>query len=172
MSKLKSHFQDCWSQEKSSSIKLKLFYNSYKHSFSKEPYLDLVTNPAFRFTTTRLRISAHDLHIESGRYTKTPREDRLCKWCKLTMGEQQVETEEHFLFSCDLYATLRRKMISSLSKTTIILTTPTSGTCEREGREGARWLVWMDGGALNRDNARSLAHLRCCLSHTCSVIAR
>ena len=117
MSKLKSHFRDCWSHEKSSSIKLNLFYDSYKKSFVKEPYLDLVTNPAYKFRTTRLRISAHDLHIESGRYTKTPREERTCKWCELTLGEKLLEDESHFLFSCDLYSKLRQKMMSTLTNT-------------------------------------------------------
>ena len=42
-----------------------------------------------------MRISAHKLEIETGRYTKTTREERLCKLCSL-----EVEDELHFIMSC------------------------------------------------------------------------
>ena len=116
INKLKAHFRDCWAFEKNKSIKLSLFYNFYKTSFTKEPYLDLVTNPAFRYRTTRLRVSSHDLEIEKGRYTNTPRNERICKWCSLTLGEHLIESEQHFLYSCDLYSKHRACFISNLSK--------------------------------------------------------
>ncbi len=52
---------------------------------------------------TKLRISAHDLLIERGRYfrPKIPREQRLCTTCN------KVEDEEHFLLFCTKYSTLR-----------------------------------------------------------------
>ena len=49
-----------------------------------------------------LRTSSHNLQIEMGRRTRTPREDRKC-----LCGE--VEDEDHFALSCDLYADIRRK---------------------------------------------------------------
>ena len=70
---LKSHFIKCWNYEKRESPKLNLFYDKIKPNFSKETYLDLVKNAAYRYRTTRLRISAHDLKIEKGRYKKIPR---------------------------------------------------------------------------------------------------
>ena len=48
-----------------------------------------------RRNLTKLRISAHNLAIETGRYSRpieTPIEKRLCFHCK------QVETEFHFIF--------------------------------------------------------------------------
>ena len=53
----------------------------FKGSFIYEPYLNIVQNKNERKELTRLRISAHKLAIESGRYTRpyTPVYDRKCK---------------------------------------------------------------------------------------------
>ena len=51
----------------------------------------------------KLRTSAHNLQIEMGRRTATPRENRLCR-----CGEG-VEDEEHFLTKCRLYTRVRQK---------------------------------------------------------------
>ena len=48
------------------------------------------------------RTSSHNLQIEMGRRTRTPKEDRKCM-----CGE--VEDEDHFALNCDLYADIRRK---------------------------------------------------------------
>ena len=113
---MKDYFRIGWENEKSNSIKLSLFYNKIKHSFKKEEYLDLVTNASYRYRTTKLRISAHDLEIEHGRYKNIPREDRICKWCKITLNANVVENEDHVLFSCDLYSNHRRKLINTIRK--------------------------------------------------------
>ena len=53
----------------------------------------------------QLRISAHMLHIERGRYTrpKTPIENRLCFSC----SSVSVEDEIHFITECSAYSSLR-----------------------------------------------------------------
>ena len=51
----------------------------------------------------KLRTSAHNLQIEMGRRTSTPRENRLCR-----CGEK-VEDEGHFLTECRLYTQIRQK---------------------------------------------------------------
>ena len=71
--RLKDHFVNCWKYEKSTSIKLSLHYDKIKHNFCKEQYLDYVNNAPNRHKTTQIRISAHDLEIESGRYKKNPK---------------------------------------------------------------------------------------------------
>ena len=113
---LKDHFKLSWDYEKKKSTKLSLFYDTIKTTFEKEQYLDLVTNASYRFRTSRLRISAHDLEIEHGRYKDIPRDQRLCKWCQLTLNDKRLENERHLLFECDLYATLRSKLIQSIHK--------------------------------------------------------
>ena len=118
---LKDHFKLSWDYEKKTSTKLSLFYGTIKTHFEKEQYLDLVTNASYRFRTSRLRISAHDLEIEYGRYKNIPREQRICKWCKLTLNENRIENEHHLLFECDLYASLRSKLIQSIQKSHSLL---------------------------------------------------
>ena len=50
----------------------------------------------------KLRTSSHNLQIEMGRRTSTPRENRKC-YC----GD--VEDEKHFLTQCTMYEHIRRK---------------------------------------------------------------
>ena len=98
---LKDHFKVCWEYEKSISSKLEL-YHSIKKSFQKEPYLDIIHNPYNRYRTTKLRISSHDLEIESGRYAGLRREERSCKWCSLSISTEILEDESHVLFTIQL----------------------------------------------------------------------
>ena len=55
-----------------------------------------------RVSFTRLRLSAHRLRVETGRWTRTPREARLCR-CEL--GE--IQDEEHVIFKCPLTKDIR-----------------------------------------------------------------
>ena len=52
---------------------------------------------------SKIRCSSHRLEIERGRYTKTQREDRICKIC----DSGEVEDENHFLIQCPAYKYLR-----------------------------------------------------------------
>ena len=112
---LRNHFRKCWEHEKCNSSKLS-FYHEHKSKFAREVYLDETKGFSRRYSTTKLRISAHDLEIERGRYSKIPRETRTCKWCNTSMGVKVIESENHVLFECDLYADLRAKFISKLNK--------------------------------------------------------
>ena len=110
MQRLKGHFNICWKHEKGSSTKLSLYYHKTKENFCIEQYLDNVKNRKNRQRTTRLRISAHDLKIETSPHKHIPRSDRLCKWCALTLGSHELEDVSHMLFKCDLYASNRTKL--------------------------------------------------------------
>ena len=55
-----------------------------------------------RVSVTRFRVSSHNLAIETGRWTRTPREKRLC-----LCGT--VQTEEHVVCFCPRTAELRAK---------------------------------------------------------------
>ena len=112
---LTNHFKSCWDYTKSTSPKLE-FYHSIKSEFGKESYLDLVRNSIHRHHTTKLRISAHDLEIESGRYSNIPREERICKWCARSRGDKIIEDEKHILYDCDLYVDARNKMIDLIRR--------------------------------------------------------
>ena len=92
------------------------FYRNMKNKYNFENYLDIIiTDRRHKAAYAKLRISAHKLHIEVGRYKKydsklhkyvnTPREERTCSKCK-----DKVEDEYHFLFDCEKNKTLRDKL--------------------------------------------------------------
>ena len=112
---LKNWFTIQWEKHKSTSPKLS-YYNSIKSVFEREPYLDQCMGFSRRYCTTQLRISAHDLQIERGRYVNMPRKERICIWCKTTLGQNIIEDEKHTLFDCDLYSTIRKNLIDNLNK--------------------------------------------------------
>ena len=111
---IKTYFKESWCLYINSSQKLD-FYRNLKSSFGKESYLDHVLRYNDRANTTRLRISAHRLEIELGRYNKTPREDRICTWCSIIFSAHTVENEEHLLNHCDVNAVARRNILNKIN---------------------------------------------------------
>ena len=71
---------------------------------------------------TRLRIGAHSLHVETGRYkrydkdlkayTNTPKGERKCPICT-----DDIEDEYHFLFKCTNNKKLTNSFFEYLSET-------------------------------------------------------
>ena len=94
---LTSRYKEVWAEKRDSLMdapgKLEL-YLSFKDNFGKESYLEL-NNYRNKNAITKMRISAHSLPIETGRYTGTPREERLCPLCKTGIGN-----ELHYLLDC------------------------------------------------------------------------
>ena len=85
----------------SDGFKLKT-YAKFKTTFNLENYLLSIKCINSRILFTKLRISAHDLLIETGHYTKpkkTPVENRLCRFCK----SNNIEDEPHFILHCSFY---------------------------------------------------------------------
>ena len=78
--------------------KLRTFY-TFKSTFQKEIYLDTLMNRIHQKSLTKLRISAHKLEIENGRYSRKSVGDRVCKKCNYN----KVEDEIHFICECSLY---------------------------------------------------------------------
>ena len=87
-------------------------YCTYKTVFDQENYVNFLTKSA-RSAFCKLRISAHKLMIEMGRYSipKIPPENRLCQFCDL----KEVENEFHFVMRCKLLDQPRQKLFSELS---------------------------------------------------------
>ena len=114
--KLIKQYSSYWNQERSKHLlsgKLDTYFN-LKQSFCFEPYLSL-TNFHHRRAISKIRISAHNLMIESGRYKKPkplPREDRLCKFCNLN----EVENEIHFITRCLKYDSEREEFYKTIRK--------------------------------------------------------
>ena len=86
-------------------------YRTYKNTISREQYLSHVKNNGHRKAMSRLRISAHKLLIETGRYTnpKTPRQERICEGCN-----KGVEDEEHVTTECPLYDDIRQEVYKQI----------------------------------------------------------
>ena len=64
-----------------------MFCSRVKHKLQIESYL-MSPSSKVRNAITKLRINAHNLPIEKGRYINLPRENRLCTYCKTKMGDE------------------------------------------------------------------------------------
>jgi hypothetical protein len=89
-------------------------YIKVKHSIGLENYLLAVKCFKKRQYITRLRISSHDLRIESGRYCRPPLpcDSRICLFC----DTGDVESEEHFIMDCSFYVKERNDFLKCLSE--------------------------------------------------------
>ena len=85
-------------------------YLFLKNNFRLEKYLVLL-KPEYRKPICRLRVSAHRLFIELGRYNNTPRSERICKNCMLN----QIEDEKHFLIHCSKFTKEREELFNLIS---------------------------------------------------------
>ena len=110
----KSMFEAIWKGELTNSPKLD-FYKKTKFSFSKEPYLDYLDFD-LRQPLTKLRISAHKLPVEQGRYLTPPipRSIRYCEVCKAHDDVTVLGDEQHLLFECRS-SKLHREVLSSIN---------------------------------------------------------
>ena len=110
-------------------------YRTFKSSFTREPYLDLVRNRNQRCFLSRLRVGSHNLQIELGRHTRpaTPIHQRYCKFCpprssptcptstptttrSLPTAEPAVDTEFHFLIQCPMFQPERNLLFDRLTQ--------------------------------------------------------
>ena len=79
-------------------------YRSINPNLSVHPiYLEKISpvKEHYRVATTRLRLSSHYLRIETGRWSRVPREQRMCN-----CGED-IQTECHAMLTCPLTNDLR-----------------------------------------------------------------
>ena len=107
-SKIIDLFKQYWSstiQSQNDGCKLR-FYKQFKSDFSREPYLDHISNYHLRKILTKFRCSDHRLEIEVGRHKGIQTEQRICKLCR-----GAIESEIHFLTECPLYNASRRKYL-------------------------------------------------------------
>ena len=106
---IKNKYTTFWKHTLINSSKLS-FLSSFKSEFKLEEYLSSTKNPSHRRLLSKFRTSSHKLHIESGRYNKTPREQRLCEYC----DTNEIEDEYHFTLSCKYYEQQRNDLTNTL----------------------------------------------------------
>jgi hypothetical protein len=92
-------------------------YKTYKSSFTREPYIDLVRNRNQKSSLTRLRTGSHFLGAEKGRWSRpvTPLEQRTCSYCSPPTTNTSlppspsgpVDDEHHFVMKCTRFDTER-----------------------------------------------------------------
>ena len=70
-----------------------------------------------RIIVTRWRLSNHELRVETGRYVRPvlARDERTCSLCV-----SEVEDEEHAIYHCPLYNTVRVKYAELLGRYQLI----------------------------------------------------
>ena len=97
-----TEYQEYWSKSLNkdkfdSSVGNKLsLYSEVKNEVRFESYLDLIKNVKIIVAVTKLRIYCHLLPIESGRYKKIPRVERLCPLC----NRSEIGDEFQYLLKC------------------------------------------------------------------------
>ncbi len=101
---------DRWDIEILNNRKLE-FSNSIKDSHDPDFYISNIEDRYARKYLASLRLSCHPLRIEVGRYTRLPRNDRLCQHCNLNV----IEDEEHFMTTCTLYTQTRNMLYQELN---------------------------------------------------------
>ena len=102
-SQLKDRFSNSWkrsiTQVKRNGVNPKLrTYATFKNDISRESYLKNIKDFDLRAALAKFRISAHNLHIETGRYT-TPKllpHQRTCRICQ----SDKIDDEFHCVMEC------------------------------------------------------------------------
>ena len=88
-------------------------YREYKNIFKTEKYIQLC-DPVARKHIAQIRLSAHKLNIESGRYNAhnryIPPAERICNNCTLN----KTEDELHFMLECPAYEAQRVVLINHM----------------------------------------------------------
>lgn len=100
-------FKQTWFNDVNNSRSL-ILYKSFKQSFELEHYLSVLPKK-FRIILSQLRLSAHQLRIETGRYSQN-RVDRALRLCTLC-DRSDIEDEYHFVLICPVYIQIRQKYI-------------------------------------------------------------
>ena len=110
--KLRMLYERQWLNHIQNNKKLNNFYSKFKVNIIYESYLDDIKSIKQRKCLTRFRISAHNLHIETGRHNvnKIERNQRTCKLCP-----REIEDEFHFLMNCKIYEKKRKDFFENIT---------------------------------------------------------
>ena len=127
-------FKQNWQEQLKESPRAR-FYRAIKTSHFFSPYLKNINVKSHRIALTRLLVSSHKLHVETGRWERpvTSPDERYCRVCV-----NKIEDEFHCLAECDLYKEIRRHLIpkyfwarQSMYKVVELVTTEKSSLLKR-----------------------------------------
>ena len=113
-----------WRESITTELLTRRFYSDImviSNAFVLPPdYISKVKNDEHRVALTRLRVSSKWLSIVTGAWTHVPRDQRLCRLCGNSVGD-----ERHFLFQCGRLRDLRlRHFGANLNEDIKILNDP------------------------------------------------
>ena len=80
-------------------------YNSYKHCFQRERYVDVLWMEVYRNCLAQFRMGVSQINLHRHRFS-TITDNTTCPFCAT-----QQETEIHFVFQCPVYNQLRSKYL-------------------------------------------------------------
>ena len=106
---IKQRLYDTCKQELDAVLHVSPKCKLYQHLVSTVDLQTYLTKPIpnlYKKFITKIRLSAHNLAIEQGRYNNTDRNYRYCKFCM-----NDMEDETHFLLLCPLYDNFRCNLI-------------------------------------------------------------
>ena len=107
---MKNKHVSYWNQTLQQSQKLS-FCCTIKDDYSPSPYLVLTRKNPSRKALVKFRISSHQLRIETGRYEKIPRNERICSFCTRV---NKIEDENHFSLDYEAYSQFRDIFFSKI----------------------------------------------------------
>ena len=124
--KLKQEYERIFFQSIGVSEKLNTVYAKVKTSYKIEDYLNEIRYFKYRSAIAKMRISAHTLPIETGRWKGIPREERACLIC----DSKEKGDEVHYLARCNnpTLQSLRQQTIEEGRK----LASPANATFDLE----------------------------------------
>ena len=90
-------------------------YCLLKQRFGLENYIRDVNISVHRKIISKMRISNHRLAIETGRFSKTLRNKRICLFCK-AYNIFEIEYEQDVLLRCSRFTEIRRDLLDHVRK--------------------------------------------------------
>ena len=102
--------QAIWQIEIENKPKLRT-YVKFKHTLDSENYVTANLCRKKRSLMAQFRMGILPLKIETGRFSRTPIEARICNLCKT-----EIENEIHFLCVCPIYNEIRIKLYKKACK--------------------------------------------------------
>ena len=84
--------------------------------WARKNYIRDVNIRTHRIILSKMRISNHRLAIETGRFSKTPRNERVCLFCKANNNFSEIEDEQHMLLRSSRYTKIRRDLFDRVRK--------------------------------------------------------
>ena len=74
-----------------------------------------VEKRAHRIILSKIRISHHRLAIEMGGFSKTPRKERFCLYCKAD-NFSEIDDQQHLLLRCSRFSEIRTAFFDHVRK--------------------------------------------------------